>query len=532
MKRRHYPVVALLVALTALPLCAAGWFAAGEIGTVGDERAQAEAADDMAQDLLVLTELQTKLLEERTWASIASGLRDLGLDPGLTRVFLGVDLAAELDTTTRRVDELVDESGLTDLEEPLRRVRTVPMDLESESEIYFRLEEAVTLEAEQLLNDLLLTAANVRGGDELSKALATLDRAAVVRRALASELTFFYRAQFSAGGDSAPVEQLIASRAQRVRAMAELARTIPTIGPLSAAVDASEQSASVRSFNDISDELIGRSFSRAERTGGDLELVLEDLDGVAAVLRAANDASALHLDMVNAAGADVRAASQAIEREAETSARRTVLFLITFAGSTMLFALGANRAIGRPLRELALTARRLSNGESAARFTSPSGPIEIQDAARAINEAATHLELAERQTAALAEGDLQSSVLDQTNNGRLGASLQHAVQTLATSMQDREEFRRRMAHEATHDGLTQIPNRNASLAHLKRGLARTRRNDSSVAVLSSIWTASRPSTIDTVTTPAITFSGLRADVWPPAFGKATRSAASAATSSS
>jgi diguanylate cyclase (GGDEF)-like protein len=46
-----------------------------------------------------------------------------------------------------------------------------------------------------------------------------------------------------------------------------------------------------------------------------------------------------------------------------------------------------------------------------------------------------------------------------------------------------DEFRRRLAHEAAHDGLTNLPNRNASLAQLTRSLARTTRSGSQLAVL-------------------------------------------------
>ena len=94
---------------------------------------------------------------------------------------------------------------------------------------------------------------------------------------------------------------------------------------------------------------------------------------------------------------------------------------------------------------------------------------QMEGAGAAINDAGSHLELATRQALALAEGDLEHESLQRSSFGSLGASLQTAVQTLAESMHERENFRERMAHEATHDGLTQLPNRTASLNQLKRG---------------------------------------------------------------
>jgi diguanylate cyclase (GGDEF)-like protein len=91
--------------------------------------------------------------------------------------------------------------------------------------------------------------------------------------------------------------------------------------------------------------------------------------------------------------------------------------------------------------------------------------------------------LAERQARALADGDLTNPALSERAPGLLGASLQTAVQTLAESLDEREEFRARLAHEAAHDGLTSLPNRNASLAQLQRGVSRTRRNAAMLAVM-------------------------------------------------
>ena len=69
-------------------------------------------------------------------------------------------------------------------------------------------------------------------------------------------------------------------------------------------------------------------------------------------------------------------------------------------------------------------------------------------------------------------------MLAETAPGGLGASLQSAVKTLATSLGEREQFRQQLAHEVTHDGLTQLPNRKACLAQLSEGLARITRSES------------------------------------------------------
>lgn len=67
--------------------------------------------------------------------------------------------------------------------------------------------------------------------------------------------------------------------------------------------------------------------------------------------------------------------------------------------------------------------------------------------------------------------------------GGLGRALHDAVGTLHGALATQEEFRRRLAHEAAHDGLTKLSNRNASMAQLARSLARTSRSNSTLAVL-------------------------------------------------
>ena len=149
----------------------------------------------------------------------------------------------------------------------------------------------------------------------------------------------------------------------------------------------------------------------------------------------------------------------------------------------MLIAVAASRAIAGPIRDLAEAARRLRDGQQADRGTAHRGPTEVQEASQAIDEAAAQLALAEQQALALAEGDLDHQSLSEHGTGALGASLQTAVQTLASSLHEREELRERMTYQATHDGLTHLSNRNASLDQIEAGLARADATSGRIAVL-------------------------------------------------
>ncbi len=168
---------------------------------------------------------------------------------------------------------------------------------------------------------------------------------------------------------------------------------------------------------------------------------------------------------------------------ANRDAHRALLLVAALVLVSVVIAVAISRSVTRPLRQLSEGARALQSGNSTFRID-PIGPREVQHAACAINDAAVHLDLAERQARALATGDLDAVALAEVGPGALGFSLQSAVQTLAATLTQREEFRKRLAHEAAHDGLTRMPNRTASMRELESAVACVGRSSSRVAVLS------------------------------------------------
>ena len=216
--------------------------------------------------------------------------------------------------------------------------------------------------------------------------------------------------------------------------------------------------------------------------GLDVSVITGQSGAVAVPFRSATVAVEEHVGLVHAAAADVDKTTLALNRAVDRSSLLAIGRIAILVGTSILFALGLGSAIGKPLRRLAQGAQNLRDGAEAGPL-SPSGPTEIREAMLAINEAGAHIELAERQAQALADGELDHGALTESAPGALGQSLQEAVQTLTGSLNERESFRRRLAHEATHDSLTQVANRKASLTHLEESLARTGRSGATLAVL-------------------------------------------------
>jgi len=473
------------MALAVLPLTGAAWFAIGEVTAAGAARTQAARVDASVTRLVLLTELQSRLLDERNWLS-AAGVLDLGLDNELVLRLTGLDIGAEAESASRRVDELMVTLELDDLAERLEVTRSEPVpNLKSMGERYDAIESEVTLESQRTLDELLSIAGRIDGAERLVTTLRVLQASTEARQAISSEFTAFFSAQFS-GEDSlsTDVTELVGQRSVRSEAEAKIERIVGPDSRSRSTIDAILVSPSVGRFDDAMSALIERSLdSSAERESLPLALTLVDIDGIAQLFQAGSDTTAIYLDLVSAAGLDALEASDGLGQTAERELDHAVASIIGLAVTSLLFAGAATRAIARPVRRLAEVSRRISDGDSSARFGESGGSIEIAEAGRAMDAAAAHLQLAEQQATALAEGNLDHPILSRVNTGQLGASLQSAVEALASSMQEREEFRRRMTHEATHDGLTRIANRNATLAKLSRGLARIGRSESVLAVL-------------------------------------------------
>ncbi|MEM9650936.1 MAG: EAL domain-containing protein [Actinomycetota bacterium] len=186
--------------------------------------------------------------------------------------------------------------------------------------------------------------------------------------------------------------------------------------------------------------------------------------------------------VVDASLLEVREAADRSLADASRDQNVTVGWILV----TGVIGIGATIAlmvlVARPLQRLADTAQELGKGRLATRLEER-GPAEIRVSARALNEAMASLQTAEAQAIALAEERLDDLVISAAAPGQLGASLHAAVTRLARNLAEREQFQQRLAHEAAHDGLTKLPNRNAVLRHLDSAIARTRRSETSLALL-------------------------------------------------
>jgi diguanylate cyclase (GGDEF)-like protein len=172
-----------------------------------------------------------------------------------------------------------------------------------------------------------------------------------------------------------------------------------------------------------------------------------------------------------------------IEALSATRGYRDEVAVFAFA---MLIAAGAivllARAVVRPLRRLADSARRVAEGDFSAQSVPPSGPREVADTIAAVDEMTSVFSAVESFTVTLAE-DPNAASLDVPLPGRTGRALQTTLNRLRESVRHAERQRVILHEMATHDSLTGLLNRQAARSALRRELSRARRESGAVMLL-------------------------------------------------
>lgn len=170
--------------------------------------------------------------------------------------------------------------------------------------------------------------------------------------------------------------------------------------------------------------------------------------------------------------------------EAATARRRATLglaitSLMIALTIVALFMVGG--ALRSRLKALAAGAQRLSAG-----YLEPvavRGPRELASTSEALNAAVVSLQHVEAKAVILASGDLTSPELEQPAPGPLGAAVHASVSRIVAAVREREELQLQLAHQASHDTLTGLPNRAELDRTLHAALSRASRSRTALSVL-------------------------------------------------
>ncbi|NAZ78178.1 diguanylate cyclase, partial [Kineococcus sp. T13] len=180
-------------------------------------------------------------------------------------------------------------------------------------------------------------------------------------------------------------------------------------------------------------------------------------------------------------GADAVTAAGGPAREARDTLRVLVAVCALLVAGTLAAALLLRRWIAAPLGRLAAQARAVSDGELLD--VEESGPAEVRTVARGLAAAVDNLRRVRDQAQAVADGALDADVVHRPVHGPLGEVVHDSVRRMVGALSERERLQADLAHQASHDALTGLPNRAQALLLVEAALHRAARSGGRIGLL-------------------------------------------------
>ena len=476
----------LLLLVALVPMVGVVAATSVSVADAQQRRAEVRQLERTAQRAAELVAIDGALFDEMIWRVVDETGEALGFSSDMLGLLFGTDPEAELEAADASTDELLAPEQEHELRAAVEELRSQETDLAGRLHAYGRLRDEVRSELVAMLDELDDTSGVGAAADELREAIDLLEAGIGLRGAVADAYYGYFANVFDIR--DAPVVEL----PRLVEIRADYRRWADVLGVYAAdpvagsEVDGVLSDAALVDVAAAIDALIERSVSAGvsdQAVELSFELVMGDIDGLTATYRAAAASTSATLGLLDIANARIADATAQVVGDVEQDVTRTYLLVGTLVVATLLTAFSAARFIVRPLRKLKDAVDRLHDGDPVADVVSTSGPVEVKAAAHAIRTTGEHLTRVTAQARALAAGDLTADVLESRVDGGLGDAVQDAVDRLRDALTQQDEFRRRLTHEASHDGLTQVPNRNAAMAHLARSLARAKRAGTQLALL-------------------------------------------------
>ncbi|WP_421119278.1 diguanylate cyclase domain-containing protein [Aquihabitans daechungensis] len=461
-----------LLALVLVPTLVAAILAGS---AAAEKRRAAEVASAVhveVRGLLELVDVRTAMMSARIPVEVEVRSEALGLDPAAVLSLLDLDGQrfddlAEVQAKIRSMPERIQPFEPEELDRLRQEIRRG-----ASPEVIDRFTQLEELTDETWADELAVVQRQTEtlGHSELGDLLRELDRSARATSAMASTVTGLADYWFA---DMAGAQRVDTARVQlgiatdRFDRLTNSLAKSPDLAVAGAAVALREAKTSGLFQVAIDDAIAGRP---AAPFVDDLDLGL-----LADTFTDSFDLVGPSLDLMDGRAAALDAAVAAYADDASQMA------WITFLGSLLMMAVlvGLSLVVAasfeRPLRRLIAGTRRVGSGDLHLEPLPVSGPIEISSATLAFNDVVENLRMLEGKLDALADTEFDDPRLDVELPGELGQALARSVEVLSSSIQDRAALQARLAHQATHDTLTGIPNRAGGLAALEGALARSRR---------------------------------------------------------
>lgn len=470
----------LLFGLALAPTLLFGLLAGRQLDRSNAEQQQLSELDDAADRLVQVVTVEGALIDEIYWRQARIGVGKTDMPPSLITAFDDLDFENKERRARRIVDEQLDGPLWPQIRVLLEQARAPDLDAQTASERASVVSAALRQEVIVSAETVIRLSARLDDGDHLVTAARTLKRSTQLRNALADLSSNSVDQRLGIAAEPSNVRNgALRARVlydERWLALDRLVTADTMDTGEARTVTAWERLAADRESAELL-ALAGGSAPTIDRDGS-----LAAMSDLAAFLTLAAAVSDTHLELIDAAAADL---ADLVDRDrADAAYESWLVALSTLAAAAIAISstLVVTRAIVNPLKDLAAAAEAIRSGDGTDEIPAR-GPREIRSATVALNEAMSNIQRTEDQALALADGRFDDPILEEPVAGRIGRSVQSAVEQLRSSLAEREEYRRRLAHEAAHDGLTGLPNRTASMNHLDQALARAQRSGHLMALL-------------------------------------------------
>nr|WP_246315241.1 EAL domain-containing protein [Kineococcus aurantiacus] len=447
-----------------------------------------QAAEDAVRQVraaIALDEVRARVSEEAIPLVSSVELLDLSVSGGTTAE--RDDLSVSLDTLYRGAVARTDTAVAAATTDPLARdevqasadrlaaVRAswgagqTPGERETNNRQLFDKYRYLVEQLSQAVDAHLATAAAEGGDQGLESAVTDLQQAASATTLAGEEVPYLLGYLSAAPGAEAPARQLFLRSWAGFQVASEGVST-----SRQAAVRSAWTAALAVPDSQLVDRTLIAAVASDERTVPASAALL----ALSTAVIGRDDALRTVLD--TAAGEAVRAAesyrAQARDELVKYAAITAALLVLSVGGSLV-----TSRSIGGPLARLADAAGSISRGELVD--VAVEGPQEARVVARGLGAAVASLRSVQAQAQAVADGDLDDAILQRPVGGPLGRVVHASVQQIVGAVREREELQQEMAHQATHDALTALPNRAEALAQVDRALRRAHRSGDRVGLL-------------------------------------------------
>ncbi|PWW22575.1 diguanylate cyclase (GGDEF)-like protein [Geodermatophilus normandii] len=211
------------------------------------------------------------------------------------------------------------------------------------------------------------------------------------------------------------------------------------------------------------------------------EVFVTDITRMTDLLFSSGDRDAELAGLVDTAVGTVLTEAAADREEAAADLRATLQVGVGLLLLSVVGAVWMGRTVSRKLGVLAGQATQISQGELVE--VEVDGPREVRTVSAALGDAVAGLRRIQDQAQAVARGDLDDALLDQPLPGPLGEVVHASLQQIVSSVRQREELQFALAHRATHDPLTELPNRAQAVTLVTSALHRARRSGEMTGLL-------------------------------------------------